>query len=129
MQKEDKVSLLVLGSDRNRAFTETLRDLRFDPVFLGSMEALLHALRHSQASAILVDRDRKKADDLELVLNIRDVDERIPIILVGSPAHNRTEALLFRQPATFVIHKPVNDSSLRRELMPFLKAGASPSFA
>lgn len=127
MEKERKVALLVLGSQRKKAFVETLRELRFDPTFLGSMEAVLHALRHTQASAVLVDRDGKKADDLELVLNIRDVDERIPILLIGSPAERQTETLLWRQPATFLIHKPVSDSSLRKELRPFTEAGAPPS--
>ena len=124
MRQKKKISLLVLGSDRNRAFVKTLKALRFDPTFLGSMEAVLHALRHVQASAILVDRNGKKADDLELVLNIRDLDERIPIILIGSPAEGQTETLLWRQPATFLIHKPANDPSLRQELRQFLAAEA-----
>ena len=127
MEQEQKIALLVLGSERKKGFVETLRELRFNPTFLGSMEAVLHALRHMRASAILVDRDGKKADDLELVLNVRDVDERIPIILVGSPSQRQTEALLWRQPATFLIHKPVNDASLLQELRPFTGHGA-PAF-
>ena len=127
MRKEKKTALLVLGSERNRTFRETLRELRFDPTFLGSMEAVLYALRHTQASAVLVDRDRSEADDLELVLNIRDLDDRIPIFLVGRPARRQTEDLLWRQPATFLIHKAVNDTSLGQELIPFIEAHASGS--
>ena len=63
MEQEQKIALLVLGSERKKGFVETLRELRFNPTFLGSMEAVLHALRHMRASAILVDRDGKKADE------------------------------------------------------------------
>jgi DNA-binding NtrC family response regulator len=117
-----ELTLLVLGSARNRAFARILRELRFEPTFLASMEELLHALRHTRASAVLVDRDKGNADDLELVLNIRDLDDRVPIILIGSPGEAETEVLLRRQPATILIHKAAGDNSLRQDLRPFLTA-------
>ncbi len=120
MRNEQRISLLVLGSARNKAFARILRESRFEPTFLTSMEEVLYALRSTQASAVLVDRDGKSADDLELVLNIRDLDERIPIILIGSPAEGRTEELLRRQPATILVHKAAGDTSLRQDLRPFL---------
>ncbi len=129
MRKWKKTALLVLGSEGNRTFRETLRELHMNPTFLGSMEAILYALRHSQAVAVLVDRDRSEADDLELVLNIRDLDETIPIFLVGSPAQRQTETLLWRQPATFLINKPLSDTSLGQELVPFMQVDASGSLS
>jgi len=111
-----KRPVLVLGCDRSVTFTETLRDVSFSPTFLKSLEAVLHALRHSQAAAILVDRDQNRADELELVLNVRDMNEEIPIILIGSSPDKRTDRILMSQSATFLIDEPIDDSSLGREL-------------
>jgi CheY-like chemotaxis protein len=112
-----KYPVLVLGCDRDGSFTKTLSDFRFSPTFLRSTEAVLHALRHTQAKAILVDRDQKAADELELVLNVRDMDEEIPIILIGSSTDERTERILMSLPATLLIDKPIRDTSLGRELI------------
>ena len=111
-----KRAVLVLGCDGNATFTKTLRDVSLSPTFLKSLDALLHALRHSQATAILVDRDQKKADELELVLNVRDMDEKIPVILIGPSTDKRTDRILLNQPATFLINEAIDDSSLAREL-------------
>jgi len=111
-----KYPVLVLGHDRDESLTKTLSDFHFSPTFVGSTEAALHALRHMQATAILVNRDQKTADELELVLNVRDLDEEIPIILIGSSTDRRTERILMSLPGTFLIDKPIRDTSLGREL-------------
>jgi CheY-like chemotaxis protein len=80
------------------------------------MEGVLHELRHVQTTAILVDRNQKEVDELELVLNVRDMDGNIPIILIGSTTDEHMDLVLSNQPATFVISKPVGDPSLRDAL-------------
>jgi DNA-binding NtrC family response regulator len=108
--------ILVLGYKRGKLFAQTLTKTGLSPTFLNSMEGLLHALSHSQARAILVDREQGKADELELVLNVRDMDEEIPIVLVGAVPEQMTDKILERQHATFLIRKPITDSSLVEEL-------------
>jgi len=108
--------VLVLGHDRGKALSRTLADTSFSPTFLNSLEGLLHALSHMQAKAILVDREQKKADELELVLNVRDLDDGIPILLIGSTRNESTDKLLEGQHATFLVRKPITDRSLAQEL-------------
>lgn len=115
-KSKGKHPVLVLGYDRGKAFSRTLSDAGLSLTFLNSMEGLLYALTHTQARAILVDREQKLADELELALNVRDMDGEIPIILVGSISEQRTDKILLDQPATFLIRKPINDNSLAREL-------------
>lgn len=109
-------AVLVLGYDRGKAFSRTLADTSFSPTFLNSLEGLLHALSHMQAKAIVVDREQKKADELELVLNVRDLDNGIPIFLIGSTRNESTDKILEGQHATFLIRKPITDCSLAHEL-------------
>jgi DNA-binding NtrC family response regulator len=108
--------VLVLGHDRGKAFSRTLADTSFSPKFLNSMEALLHALSHTRAKAILVDREQNKADELEFVLNVRDMDGGIPILLIGSTRNEGTDKILEGRHATFLVRKPITDCSLAEEL-------------
>jgi len=122
---ERRHSVLVLGNSRDKAFEQTLSDICFSATFLKSMEGVLHKLRHVQTTAILVDRDQKKADELELVLNVRDMDENIPIILIGSTTDELTELILASQPATFIIPKPIGDPSLGSALRGLMQNAVS----
>jgi hypothetical protein len=114
--EEKRHPVLVLGNSRNKAFEQTLCDICFSPKFLSSMEGILHALRHMHATAILVDRDQKKVDELEFILNVRDMDGDIPIFLIGSATDEHMDLILSNQPATFIVPKPVGDPSLRDAL-------------
>ena len=69
-----------------------------------------------QAAAVLVDRDQKIVDELELVLNVRDLDKEIPILLVGSFRETSVDALLSSRHATFLVRKPINSRSLLGDL-------------
>jgi CheY-like chemotaxis protein len=123
-EENGNLPVLVLGYNRGKAFARTLADTGLSPMFLNSMEGLLHALSHTQAKAILVDREQEKADELELVLNVRDMDEEIPILLVGPAPEQRTDRILQRQHATFLIRKPITDRSLAQELKAFTEPAA-----
>jgi DNA-binding response OmpR family regulator len=93
-----------------------LSKLKLVPTFVRSLEDVVHAIRHMQATAVLVDRDQGGTDDLELVLNVRDLDAKMPIILIG-PAHkDHADEILSRQAGTFLIHKPINSRSLDADL-------------
>ena len=117
-----KRSILVLGSERNKAFAQTLRELELVPTFVASLEGVVHALRHMRATAILVDSDHRGADDLELVLNVRDLDSEVPILLIGSSREEYAERILSSRSKTFLIHKASNSRSLAGEIRPLLKA-------
>jgi DNA-binding NtrC family response regulator len=113
---ERKRNVLVLGSERNKAFAQMLREIGIAPTFVRTLEGVVHALRHMKAAAVLVDRNQGGADDLELVLNVRDLDPEIPIILIGATRGDRADEILSSQQATYLIRKPMNSKSLAGDL-------------
>jgi DNA-binding NtrC family response regulator len=119
-------NVLVLGSERNEAFAQVLHEIKLAPTFVRTLEGVVHALRHMKATAVLVDRNQGGADELELVLNVRDLDPEIPIILIGSTREGRADEILSSQQATYLVRKPMNSKSLAGDLKGLAKrAGLS----
>ncbi len=116
-------SVLVLGSETNRALSQTLGKVNLEPKFVRTLPGVVHALRRMQASAVLIDRGQEGVDALELVLNIRDLDGAIPIILIGSRGEGRTDAILAAQPGTFLIRKASTNRSLEEDLKRLKRRG------
>lgn len=114
--REERHNVLVLGCERHKAFSRMLREIKLVPTFVRSLEGLLHALRHMQAAAILVDRTQRIVDELELVLNVRDLDKEIPILLVGSLPEARVDAILSSRHRTYLIRKPIDSRSLAGDI-------------
>jgi DNA-binding response OmpR family regulator len=119
-------NVLVLGSERNKAFAQVLREIKLAPTFVRTLAGVVHALGHMKASAVLVDRNQGAVDDLELVLNVRDLNPEIPIILIGGRREDRADEILSSQQATYLIRKPMNSKSLAADLKGLAKrAGLS----
>lgn len=76
-------ALLVLGSVTDRTLVDALFDLGFSPLVRDSMPSALSKLRCERFAAVLVDRDSADIDALEFVLNVRDIDEHVPVVVVG----------------------------------------------
>lgn len=77
-------AVLVLGNHGHKELAEALSRLGFIPQVWGSMGHSLEKIRHQQFGAILVDRKFTHADVLEFVLNVRDIDKKVPVLVIGS---------------------------------------------
>jgi hypothetical protein len=44
---------------------------------------VLGALRHELTALLLVDAEHSEVDVLELLLNVRDIDRAVPILVIG----------------------------------------------
>ncbi len=80
----DSQAVLVLGNHANTELAEILSRFGFVPQVWGSMRHSLDKLRHQQFGAVLVDRKFTRADVLEFVLNVRDIDKKVPVLVIGS---------------------------------------------
>ena len=80
-------ALLVLGSVTDRTLVDALSDLGFAPLVRDSMWSALSKLRSERFAAVLVDGDAADTDVLEFVLNVRDIDEHVPVVVVGGSLH------------------------------------------
>jgi len=79
----EATALLVLGSMTDRTLVDALFDLGFAPIVRDSMRSALNKLRSERFAAVLVDGDSTDVDVLEFVLNVRDIDEHVPVVVVG----------------------------------------------
>ena len=96
-------AVLVLGSNKNRELIEQLLDIGFAPVVRETMQAALSALRRESFAAILVDRDRMSVDPLEFILNVRDIDEQTPVMVVGQSPDEQNVQMVQAQPRALIL--------------------------
>ena len=78
-------AILVVGSKENNELLEAIFSIGFDPLVRENMEDAIEKLRQEPFMAIIVDTEHldSNIDVLEFILNIRDVVEHIPILVVG----------------------------------------------
>ncbi|MBD3384102.1 hypothetical protein GF407_04165 [candidate division KSB1 bacterium] len=69
-----------------------------------SMSSALFKLQHESLRAVFFCCDHKDIDSVELLLNIRDIDRHIPLVLVDCPIKKREHQWVLNQPATFSIN-------------------------
>jgi DNA-binding NtrC family response regulator len=109
----DSQVVLVLGNRANRELVEVLCGLGFDCQVWGSMQHSLEKLRHEKFRAILVDQKFTKADALEFVLNVRDIDEKIPVIVIGDGTDEKVVQKIAKQENTRVFGEVASADELK----------------
>jgi hypothetical protein len=73
------------------------------------MYTALDKIRHEKFVAVFLDKSRSGVDDLEFILNIRDIGQSIPILIVGKVSDARTISAIREQPNVFLLgDKPLN---------------------
>jgi len=82
-----------------------LLDLGFSPMLRSSMSSALSKLRSERFAAVLVDRGTIDVDALEFVLNVRDINEHVPVVVVGPTDDTDDEEALRAQPGTQVLDR------------------------
>jgi CheY-like chemotaxis protein len=92
------LTVLVIGKDEKSPLVETLFDFGYMPLLRRDMHDALYKLRHERFRAIFVDRSYEGIDALEFILNVRDINGDIPIILIGQPLDQHEEEILKKQP-------------------------------
>ena len=59
-------------------------------------------LRHGRYAAVVIDRTHSVTDIIECVLNLRDMDEDVPVVAVGGGYLSEEEKVLPRQPRVWM---------------------------
>jgi len=98
-------AVLVLGNHANRNLVEVLSGLGFAPQVWGSMKHSLDKLRHEKFAAILVDRKFTHADVLEFILNVRDIDKNISVVVIGPAKDERIDRTILKQDHTIILRE------------------------
>lgn len=76
--------VLIVGSPSNRELGERIFDCGFTPVYRETILRVIALLHRERFRAVVVDPETVRVDALELILNIRDVDEETPIVVLAN---------------------------------------------
>ena len=101
-----KAIVMVMGSRRSRPLLEALDKAGVRPVLEQSMPKALTTLEQNRVAAVVVDRARVDVDALEFVLNVRDVDSQLPVLIVGRSSDRKGDATLASQDGTHLVDGP-----------------------
>lgn len=99
----DSQAVLVLGNHANKDLVDVLSSIGFTPQVWGSMQHSLDKLRHEKFAAILVDLKFTHADVLEFILNVRDIDKKVPVVVIGPVEDERIDRKIVKQAHTRVL--------------------------
>jgi len=109
-------SILVIAPPYKWYVKEMSVGLGIRPVVSLSVSEVLEKLRHEQFMAVLIDYKNIEIDTLDLVLNVRGIDEQIPIIIIGRFEEIGNKQLLESQDNVHL----VTTDKLRKRLWPVL---------
>jgi FixJ family two-component response regulator len=108
--------VLVLGNHANRDLVEVLSGLGFASQVWGSMQHSLDKIRHQKFTAILVDQKFTHADVLEFILNVRDIDNKVPVVVIGNGTDEKIGGKISKQKNTTVLDEVENSDKLAEKL-------------
>lgn len=114
-------TLLVLGNHANRNLVQTLSREGFVPQVWGSMRHSLAKLRHETFDAVIIDRLFTRADVLEFILNVRDINPEIPIVVIGPGSDDQIDAKIKSQNRTIILNGSEMGDTLAEKLAHALK--------
>ena len=109
-------SVLILGSNRNSELIDALFDAGLAPIVRETMEGALKKLHQERFMAIVLDRANGDVDALEFILNVRDIDEHVPIIAVGESVDGPNYDELLSQQRTLVVSESFSTDRLVKVL-------------
>ena len=114
-------AVLVLGNHANRDLVKTLSRIGFAPQVWGSMRHSLEKLVQQRFAAVIVDRKFTSADVLEFILNVRDINKQIPVVIIGSGSDKRIDKKISRLGQTIILNGSGRDDTLDERLAYVLK--------
>ena len=75
---------VLICAHRHSAMAGALLDSGCVPLVRERIDEALDTLRHEQIGGVLVDAASADVDALEFVLNVRDIDSAVPILVTAS---------------------------------------------
>lgn len=97
-------NILILADRPNPTIMNRLFNCGWTPFCRREIFSGLKILRRSHFAAVIIDLDGSCEDVLEVLLNIRDFNEFIPIYIIGKINSERVVKALQGQPSTFLIN-------------------------
>lgn len=96
-------TVLILGSEKRSDLIETLFNLGYVPLVRQQLHQALEKIRREDFSAVFLDYRKADTDALEFILNVRDIDDGVPVVVVGEAQNNHERKLLLCQKNIFLL--------------------------
>jgi len=109
-------AVLVLSSQVETTLVDALVSIGLCPLVRESMQSALDRIRRERFAAIVVDQKRAKVDVLEFILNVRDIDTEIPVLVVGPLKGEPSYKTLQRLDNTVILKEFESAESLAKAL-------------
>lgn len=96
-------TVLVLGAEHQSTLIELLFDMGVVPIMRKKMLPALDRIRHEDFDAVFLDHNHGDVDALEFVLNVRDYDSELPVVVMGGLSNTRENQLLNSMQPVFLL--------------------------
>ena len=98
-------AVLVLSGDDESGLVDAILQLGLSVLIRKTMDQALRAVRHESLAAIVLDCRQSDVDPLEFVLNVRDMDEKTPIVVMGESYLSDDDEALRVVPHMYVLSR------------------------
>jgi hypothetical protein len=80
-------TIVILGSRENETLKEAVFELGHTPLTRDTIARVIEKIRQERVSSIVVDSEHTdpEIDILEFILNVRDIDKTVPVLMAGQP--------------------------------------------
>ncbi|GEM_PF-1600912 len=122
-----RYTVLLVGAQESEAQADDLFHMGFEPLVRTSIEDAVKALRRERFAAVLLDRRHASLDPVELVLNVRDLDASVPVVVTDVSAQaDETRRVLRDLPGTHVVESSPRHGRLRGVLDELVRVPEGP---
>jgi DNA-binding NtrC family response regulator len=80
-----------------------MRRIGLSPLRVRTLDDAVEKLKYGFFAAVLFDERRSDVDSLEFVLNVRDVDTAVPIVIIGMGSDGVSDSVLRSQHGVYRI--------------------------
>jgi DNA-binding response OmpR family regulator len=109
--------ILVIASQQSHALPEMLSRLGLAPLVQSTLADAIEAARQQRLAAVAVDAAHPEIDPVQCVLQLREIDAQIAILVVGAGnVSDEDTRLLLRLPHVCVVDESTNHESISQEL-------------
>ena len=92
------MNVLILTENSNSKTVRIINKSKFLPLLCNTILSASDLIKHHNISAIVIDKNHRKVDSIEFILNAQDLNSAAPIFLInngGNKAIENIEPLLF----------------------------------
>jgi hypothetical protein len=114
-------NVLILGRQDLLEFPKAIRALGCIPITRGSVIQCYKQLKSEAIYAVIVECNFTHADVLEFILNVRDLDRSVPIIVVGQSSDQEVQKKLATLESVYMLSISLEDQKQTDKLEAALK--------